>query len=221
MTELRRCIPWPGKAPEEEILDREWIVTNGLGGYASGTVAGVITRRFHGLLIAALASPYGRRMFLNDIAEQLRFPDGRVIQLGGEHRAQSKVTVYGAEYLKEFRLEMGLPIWSYEVAGCTIEKRLVLPYRQNTVHVAYRIVRGSCNARLELRPAMHFRPHEGLLSTIHDEPYRLTVVGSRYEFASANSDLPPLRMRVEGKHPAFTFDRHYIGELVYHTEEVR
>jgi predicted glycogen debranching enzyme len=160
-------------------------------------------------------------MVLNDVAEQLRFRDGHVIQLGGEHRAQSEVTVYGADYLKEFRLEIGLPVWAYEVAGCIIEKRLVLPYQQNTVHIAYRVVKGTCDARLELRPAMHFRPHEGLLSTIHDEPYQLTVVGSRYEFASANGDLPPLRMRIEGNHPAFTFDRRYIGELVYHTEEIR
>ena len=65
MSELVRRIEWPGKASVEQILDREWIVTNGLGGYASGTVAGVITRRFHGVLIAALPSPFGRWMYLN------------------------------------------------------------------------------------------------------------------------------------------------------------
>ena len=111
MSELIRTIEWPGKASVDTILDREWLVTNGLGGYASGTVAGVITRRFHGLLVAALPSPLGRRMVLNDIAETLRFPDGTAVQLGGEHKAQSEVVVYGADYLREFRLEMGLPVW--------------------------------------------------------------------------------------------------------------
>src|SRR3954454_5986873 len=94
LSDLIRSVKWPGKQSVEEILDREWIVTNGIGGYASGTVAGVITRRFHGLLISAVPSPYGRRMFLNDVSEQIRFPDGRVLQLGGEHRAHSDVRVY-------------------------------------------------------------------------------------------------------------------------------
>ncbi len=216
-----RRISWPGKASEQEVVEREWIVTNGLGGYASGTVAGVITRRFHGFLIAALPSPYGRRMYLNDVAEQLRFDDGKVVQLGGEHRPHSEVVVYGRDYLREFRLEQGLPVWTWDVNGITVEKRLLLPYRQNTVIVRYRVLKGDCNVLLELRPAMHFRPHEGVLGSMLDEPYQLRVVGDRYEFASNNTALPPLRMLVSGTEQSFTFDRRYIGEQIYYTEEVR
>src|SRR6266545_8152317 len=65
-----------------ELLQREWLVTNGLGGYASGTLAGVVTRRYHGLLIAALPAPLGRIVMLNHSSEQLRLPDGRVAWLG-------------------------------------------------------------------------------------------------------------------------------------------
>ena len=147
MTPLVRRLAWPGKASTETILDREWIVTNGLGGYAAGMVAGVITRRFHGLLIAALPNPYGRYMMLNDLAEQLRFSDGRVIQLGGEHTAHTDVRVHGAEYFAEFRLECGLPVWTYQVEGITLEKRLVMPYRQNTTHVSYRVTCGDCELK--------------------------------------------------------------------------
>jgi predicted glycogen debranching enzyme len=221
MTSLVRKLPWPGKAATAEILDREWIVTNGLGGYAAGTLAGVITRRFHGVLIAALPNPYGRRMMLNDLAEQLRCNDGRVIQLGGEHTAHTDVRVHGAEYLAEFRLESGLPIWTYQVEGITLEKRLVMPYRQNTVYVSYKVTCGHCDVRLELRPALHFRPHEGTLGSLLDEPYMLKVVGDRYEFASSDPGLPPLRVAINGAAPAFTFDRKYIEQLVYHTEEIR
>ena len=221
MSSLLRKLAWPGKAPQADSLDREWIVTNGLGGYASGTIAGVITRRFHGLLIAALPSPYGRRMMLNDVAEQLRLLDGRVIQLGGEHTAHTDVRVHGAEYLAEFRLEYGLPIWTYEVEGITVEKRLIMPHGQNTVYVTYGVACGDCDVRLELRPALHFRAHEGLLGTLLDEPYMLKVVGDRYEFASSDPALPPLRFSILGAEPAFTFDRKYIQELVYHTEEIR
>jgi len=221
MKPLRRTLRWPAKASQEQILDREWIVTNGLGGYAAGTVAGVITRRFHGVLISALPNPYGRRMMLNDVSEQLRFGDGRVIQLGGEHTAHTAVRVHGAGYLSEFHLEWGLPIWIYEVGDIKLEKRLVMPHRQNTVHLSYRVICGDCDARLELRPAFHFRAHEGTLGTLLDEPYMLKVIGDWYEFASSDPDLPSLRVLLSGAAQAFTFDRKYVEELVYHTEEIR
>ena len=221
MSKFVRRLAWPGKASPEEILDREWIVTNGLGGYASGTVSGIITRRFHGLLIAALPSPFGRRMMLNDLEESVRFPDGRVVHLGGEQRANSQMHLHSAEYFLEFRLEDSLPVWVYQVEGVTIEKRIVMPHRQNTVHIHYKVTCATCDIRLELRPAIHFRPHEGVLSTLLDEPYTVTVVGERYEFSSANVLLPPLRMMIHGSDAAFTFDRKYIQDLVYHTEQVR
>jgi predicted glycogen debranching enzyme len=216
-----RKLSWPGKATRDQILDHEWIVTNGLGGYASGTVTGVITRRFHGLLIAALPNPYGRWMMLNDVAEQLRFRDGHVVPIGGEHTAHTDVRVHGAEYLSEFRIEWGLPIWTYEVEGITLEKRLVMPHGQNTVHVTYRVICGVCDVQLELRPGLHFRPHEGALDSLKGEPYILKAVADRYEFASSDQDLPPLRMAIYGAPAAFTFDRRYIEQLIYYTEEVR
>src|ERR1700745_2312189 len=70
-------------------LHEEWLVTNGLGGYASGTVSGAITRRYHGLLIAALPNPLGRMMMLNGLSERLRLPDRRVMYTGAEELADS------------------------------------------------------------------------------------------------------------------------------------
>src|SRR5579884_427062 len=91
MPELVRTMPWPepGATTSDALLTREWLVTNGLGGYASGTVGGVITRRFHGYLVAALPSPLGRTMMLNDLVEQIALPDGKTVQLGGEERSNS------------------------------------------------------------------------------------------------------------------------------------
>jgi predicted glycogen debranching enzyme len=66
-----------------QFLTREWLVTNGLGGYASGTIAGVATRRYHGLLIAALPAPLGRWLMLSHLSERVRLPDGRQIKLSG------------------------------------------------------------------------------------------------------------------------------------------
>src|SRR5437899_8515507 len=73
-------------APYSESSE-EWLVTNGLGGYASGTVSGAITRRYHGLLIAALPNPLGRTMLLNGLSERLRLPDRRAVYTGAEELA--------------------------------------------------------------------------------------------------------------------------------------
>jgi glycogen debranching enzyme len=152
MEEVLHRIPWgSSKAPDkggrevataelESLLTREWLVTNGLGGYASGTLAGVATRRYHGLLIAALSGPLGRVVMLNHLFEQVRLPDGTTIHLGGEERAPGVLELPGAGFLTEFRLELGLPVWRYDVHGYVIEKRVLLPHMQNTVHITYRLL---------------------------------------------------------------------------------
>src|SRR5687767_1011583 len=90
MTEIVRRMTWDRQHPldADALLTREWLVTNGLGGSASGTVAGVATRRFHGLLVAALPAPLGRIVMLNHLSEQLRLPDGRLIEFGGTEDAK-------------------------------------------------------------------------------------------------------------------------------------
>src|SRR6187455_2357069 len=95
---------------------REWLVTNGLGGYASGTVGGVATRRYHGLLIAALPAPLGRLMMLNHLAERLVLPGGNRARLGGLER-EGELDVPSAAALVEFRLEEGMPVWRYELGS--------------------------------------------------------------------------------------------------------
>src|SRR3954470_13300508 len=106
------------------LAETEWLVTNGLGGYASGTIAGTLTRVFHGYLIAALPSPLGRTMMLNDILEHAVFPDGSRIRLNAEQTAKGEYWG-GSKYLAAFGLEGGLPVWIYEINGVTLEKRLV------------------------------------------------------------------------------------------------
>src|SRR3954451_9207756 len=184
----------PGERPAlDALLEREWLVTNGLGGYASGTVAGAATRRFHGLLIAALPGPLGRVMMLNHLAEQLRLPDGRTVQLGGEERAGGVLELPGAGFLTEFRLEWGLPVWRYDVDGYVIEKRLVLPHMQNTVHITYRLLDGAGSVRLKLRPAVHFRPHEGRVNAPHRGSYVLTALADYYELSLSGPVHVPTR----------------------------
>ena len=218
-----RRIAWPGvgEAGWETLLSREWLVTNGLGGYASGTVCGIPTRRFHGLLIAALPAPLGRTMMLNHLTEELRLADGTDAGFGGEERDQADPSLPSIDHLSEFRLEGGLPVWTYRVGDVVIEKRLGLPNRQNTVHLSYHLLAGKgAGVRLRLRPGLHFRAHEAPLGGGARPPYALTVEEDRYEF-SAGADLPPLRMAPHGPPATFTWDPRWIPEVIYRVEHSR
>src|SRR5215216_3599889 len=106
-----RRLTWPvaGDSSPKAMPRREWLVANGLGGYASGTVAGVVTRRYHGLLIAALPAPFGRFVMLNHLLERLRLPDRRVTWLGDEDEVAGPNAADRGGHLVEFRLELGLP----------------------------------------------------------------------------------------------------------------
>ena len=142
------------------MLRREWLVTNGLGGYASGTVAGVVTRRYHALLVSALPAPLGRFVMFNHLLERVRLADRRVAWLGDEDEVAGSNAADRPDHLVEFRLELGLPVWTYRLGDIEVEKRVVMPYGQNTVHITYRLLRGSEPVRLALRPSVQFRPHE-------------------------------------------------------------
>ncbi len=214
-------MPWShGRSEVEPLLTREWLVTNGLGGYASGTVAGVTTRRYHSLLIAALPSPFGRRVMLNHLSELLRLQNGQTYLFGGEERVGGQLDLHGAEHLTEFRLETGLPVWRYQVDGVTFEKRVLLPHMQNTVYVNYRLIAGDGPVRLKLRPSVHFRPQDAPVSDVHAGPYTLTAIEQRFELLD-RSGLPPLRMWLDGEQAALTLDGRTQPNILYRVEESR
>jgi predicted glycogen debranching enzyme len=202
-----------------QVLTREWLVTNGLGGYASGTVAGVVTRRYHGLLIAALPAPFGRRMMFSHLSERVRLADGTLIKLSGEQHQPHDPHLYGIDHLVEFRLEMGLPVWRFEMAGTVIEKRLLMPYQQNTVHILYRLLEGE-PVRMKLMPSIHHRSHDEPVSTPLPGNFRLSEMNAQYEL-TVLPDLPALRMRLDGPRQGFTVSRHTLPEVIYPVEESR
>jgi predicted glycogen debranching enzyme len=213
---------WAKESPSDlsRLLSREWLVTNGLGGYAAGTVAGANTRRFHGLLIAALPAPLGRILMLNHVAEELHMPDGRLVPLGGEETSAG-VAFHGARALADFRLERGLPVWRYEIEGLILEKSLVLPHLQNTVFLRYRLLEAPGPARLRVWPSLHFRPHEGRVDAPMERGYLVTSSDRRYEITGESRLLPPLRLQVYGKGGAMVLDGGSFRELLYRVEHGR
>src|SRR4029077_2866737 len=206
MVELRRASRDENPLPE---APREWLVPNGLGGYASATVTGAITRRYHGFLIAAQPAPLGRMVVLNDIEVDIELEDGSVVNLRERGR------------FFDFTLSMGLPSWRYELDGLVIEKSIVVPSRQNIVHSTFRSLGDGRRVRLRVRPLIDFRPLEAPVGEALSSGYTLTIRGDRYE-VSAGPDLPTLRLAVEGAEGAtFTADGGVRRERFYDIEAQR
>ncbi|HKO15328.1 MAG TPA: amylo-alpha-1,6-glucosidase [Gemmatimonadaceae bacterium] len=203
------------------LVDAEWLVTNGLGGYSSGTVAGVATRRYHGMLVAALPNPLGRIVMLNHLSERVLFPDGRSTYLGGEERTAGRLDPEIAQRLNEFRLEAGLPVWRYEWEGVHIEKRVWMPHKQNTVYVRYCLTSGAQRVRLQLHPALHFRPYEAPVNLPQRSQYAQKAVGTFQRVTSDDPQLPPLWLRVVGAESVFVPEDRPTSEFVYPVEESR
>jgi predicted glycogen debranching enzyme len=201
-------------------LTQEWLVTNGLGGYASGTISGAVSWRYHGLLIAALPSPLGRVVMLNHLAESLRLPDGRLLEFCGQEANPRDRTMSCGQFLVEFRLENQMPIWRYEMENIVLEKILVLLHGQNTVHITYRLLSGPESLQLELRPSMHFRRHEHSVSESITREYLFQAEGNRYE-VHAGGDMPPLRMTLRGDRYTFTHDGGTRREIYYQKDADR
>ena len=221
MTDVSRILAHPRDRTEGDDPPprREWLVTNGLGGYASGTVAGVITRRYQGLLIASLAAPLGRVVMLNHLLERVRLPNHEVRWLGDEDAVAGRNSADHSEHLTEFRMELGLPVWRYELPGAAIEKRVLMPYGQNTVHVSYRLVGGDA-VRLALRPSIQFRRYEAPVDTSLAQSYTVTFCQGRYE-VSGGRDLPVLRLQLSGERAALTLDERGAVAVPYEMERRR
>jgi predicted glycogen debranching enzyme len=218
-----RRVPGTARGSDvDALISREWLVTNGLGGYSSSTVAGLLTRRYHGILVAALVNPLGRTVLLNHLIERVELPDGTTIHLGGEEYVGGRLEAAGAQVLEEFRLEAGLPVWRYRAAGIVIEKRLVMPYRQNSVYVTYSLLEGPGDVKLVLRPAIQFRGYEDDVTVGADREYRFTAREGYYEIDSTGATkVPPLRIRLFGRDATSAIEPIRLNELLYRVEEAR
>jgi len=144
-------------------LRREWLVTNGIGGYASGTLIGVSTRSYHGLLVAALEPPVGRVVLVGGTVEQATY-DNRRAPISTNEYADGVFVPDGYRNLAEFRLEGSLPVWIYAIADALIERRLWMAHGQNTTYVSYRLVHASGPVDLEITPLVTYRDHHHLTS---------------------------------------------------------
>jgi predicted glycogen debranching enzyme len=146
----------------EKASTREWLETNGLGGFASSTVTGMNTRRYHGLLVTATRPPLGRMVLLSKIEETL-VTNGRSYELS-VNRYPGVIHPNGHVFLKEFRIDP-FPVFTYEIDGLQIERSIFMVYEQNTTVIQYELRCAAVPCRLELRPLIAFRDYH---STTHE-----------------------------------------------------
>ena len=219
--DLARTIDLKGASAEElhEVLDKQWLVTNGVGGYASGTISGAVTWKYHGLLVAALKAPFGRTTMFNHLTECLRTADGKVIQFGGGEPAHAGDSE-ARNFCTTFYLRNHIPFWRYEMDGIVLEKRILMPYLQNTVHITYTLASEQEGIRLELRPSFDFRPFEASVAKHRRAEYEVRSKGEVFEIHSPEG-FPPLRVCIRGARAHFTNDGGSTRSIFYEKDAER
>jgi predicted glycogen debranching enzyme len=159
---------------------REWLENNGIGGFASSTIVGLNTRRYHGLLVAATKPPVGRMVLLSKVEETL--------VIGGHrfglscNRYPGVVHPQGHAYLKHFRQDP-FPVFVYEVGGMELEKSVFMVHGENTTVIQYTVLSApELSGSLELRPLIAFRDYhstthenDALNPSLQIEPGRVTI----------------------------------------------
>ncbi|TDC40433.1 amylo-alpha-1,6-glucosidase [Micromonospora sp. 15K316] len=139
---------------------REWLVPDGVGGYAMGTVSGLRTRRYHGLLVVAGDRPASRRVALASLDPAVLLPSGARVRLGAHEWASGAVDPRGFELLEQFTLVDGVPRWRWRIGDVVIERELAMLRGRSCVAVVHRLVSGG-PVRLELAAACTWRDAHG------------------------------------------------------------
>jgi predicted glycogen debranching enzyme len=150
---------------------REWLVTNGIGGYASGTIAGSQTRRYHGLLVAALQPPVGRTYLVSAIDEVVHYI-GEDFSLATHRWVSGAVEPKGFLLLEDFHLEGSMPVWTYALSDALLEKRVWMRQNENTTVIQYTLLRGNSALEMDLKAFVNYRDFHSLT---HAGDWRMNI----------------------------------------------
>lgn len=151
--------------------EREWLATNGLGSFASGTVAGHLTRRYHGLLIAALDPPLGRTL-LGVKLDEIATCAGKAYPLSTNRWESQALEPEGYKNIESFHLDGTIAVWRFQLGQSLIEKRIWMEPKANTTYVFFQIVEAPVPVQLTLKAIANFR---GYHNTTHANGWRLEV----------------------------------------------
>ncbi len=175
----------------EDGIQKEWIITNGLGGFASSTIVGANTRKYHGLLIAPLTPPARRYLILSKVDESIEIGGtkyGLYTNMGKDYISK------GCKYQTSFEKEE-LPIFKYQVGDVEITKTICMKYGENTVGILYKIKNGKQPSKLTLAPLMNFRDFHSM-STNHDFVVRQENKNTKVKVIIDNMIQNPVYIKV-------------------------
>ncbi len=202
----------------EQAERREWWLANSLGGYASGTVAGTLTRRYHGLLVAPLSPPLGRALVFAKADAILDLGDRR-IPLHTNRWADGAIEPRGYLHLESFHLDGRLPVWRYAIGEVRLEARVWLEMGANTVYLAWRLLSRHADdalPRLSVRLLVNARDHHGQSAAGAFDPL---IEASRNELSVVLPQGVPLRFR--SRCGRFTADKTWIERFDLPVERAR
>ena len=139
---------------------REWIVTNGIGGYGAGTISGLLTRRYHGLLIAALQPPTRRTLLLTKLNETVSY-NNLNYDLYCDRWTDGTIFPHGYDNISQFFLQGSTPVWRYQILDAVVEKRIWMQQGENTTYIRYTLIGGTQPISLSLDAMVNYRDHHG------------------------------------------------------------
>jgi predicted glycogen debranching enzyme len=202
----------------EKAIGIEWLETNGLGGYASSTVLGINTRKYHSLLVAATEPPVERTLMVSRLDETVIIGGVRFEVSASEYK--STVHPRGYRYLEGVRLDP-YPVFTYIVGGIKLEKSIFMAHGQNTTCVTYRIESlpngpRTSQVMLELRPILGLRDHHTLMEESADFKVDVDVGGGMLS-AKPQGELPTLYVTL-GR-ARFEQDCYWYRDYLYRREQ--
>ena len=199
----------------EEGLKKEWIITNGIGGFSSSTIIGANTRKYHGLLIAPLTPPARRFLILSKLDESIEIDDKKYdlyTNVGKDYISE------GYKYQKEFRKDY-LPVFKYEIEDIEITKIICMEYGKNTVGVYYNIKNTKKDIKLKLAPIVNFRDFHQM-STNHNFNIKQESKGSKIKLVVDGNSQMPIYIKVsEGNY--IPYNNCTFNNMFYLEEEKR
>ncbi|HVG02159.1 MAG TPA: amylo-alpha-1,6-glucosidase [Nitrospira sp.] len=199
-------------------LDKEWLVTNGLGGYASATLLCAPTRRYHGIFVPDLPAPWGRTVMIPRLDEVVVI-DGSSFMLSGVEYEDGRVQGDLPKMAGQFVREGQTPVWRCTFQGRSLQKRIIMPYGHNSVYVEYRLTEGD-PVQLHLRPFVTFRMLDARLEDARCPAFPLTVLDGRYEM-HLRDGAPSLKMCVRPHCGKFVADSLMICGVCYRVDRDR
>jgi predicted glycogen debranching enzyme len=199
----------------DSAASREWIETNGLGGWASSTVSGANTRNYHGIFVSAIKPPVERMVMLNKL-EEIITSGGKKYELSC-NQFPGKIVCDGLQYLNKFTRDI-FPVFQYKLDNIEITKTIAAMYQEDTVVITYEVTSAEAEFELDLKPLISFRDYHSL-SHANDSINRNVKFGNGTLEVNPYSGIPAMYIYIDKS--TFRFDPSWFNNFEYREEQSR